>query len=327
MRDWTLTFLDVGQGDATHILLPDGSSIFIDTGPDVSASSPVVWWAKGYGHGSIRSIVITHNHIDHFGGLLSLSGDKAIQIGEVYLNRDQVFDDRSSHLDFWELYASLKKREARGETKIYMARAGTVVYSDGNLELRVLHPQGISHPCPDDPNVTSMVLALYRVGAPSRPIIAWGGDAHLADVIAALGGVRPNLLMGPHHGSPQDLRSANVYKTLLASSCPGCVFASLGGKYKSQPKRQYVMAVSAQKSAWCCSQVSEQCQVVKNGRPQQADVYKGSALLGVRYPSGVFECRGSMRVFVDANGVLHTDMHQGRFLQRVRALVPRRHCN
>lgn len=327
MSDWKITFLNIGQGDATHIQLPDGSNIFIDTGPDVKYANALAWWVKEHKHSEIRSVVVTHNHIDHFGGLASMIGNPVVKIGEVFINYDQAFDKKSDYEDFWNLYTKLLQKKAAGETKVTLAKAGMIIYSDGNLELSVLGPNQISHPCDLDPNETSLILGLFRVGAPDKPIIIWGGDARLADVLQTIGATAPQILMGPHHASPQDLKSSGVYSRISSVNCPGCVFASLGGKYVNQPKRDYVTTVNKFHGCWCCSQVSKQCKVFEDGKLKERNVYNGSALIGVKIPSGKYECRGSMRVRVSSEGVLYYDKHQERFLNRVKELVPERHCN
>lgn len=82
----TVTFLDIGQGDASVMELPDGKIILIDGGtrePDAGRRviAPFLW-ARG-----IRRIdyaVLSHPHPDHYGGLSYVLNH--FSIGEIWLN-------------------------------------------------------------------------------------------------------------------------------------------------------------------------------------------------------------------------------------------------
>jgi competence protein ComEC len=86
LKSWEVIFWDVGQGDATSIRLPTGDYILIDTGPvsATSGSNPLVqWFLSAPAPKRIKYVLITHNDLDHVGGLLSLAGEAGQSIETV----------------------------------------------------------------------------------------------------------------------------------------------------------------------------------------------------------------------------------------------------
>jgi beta-lactamase superfamily II metal-dependent hydrolase len=61
----SLEILDVGQGDAVLIRSPEGKTALIDAGP----SRDVVATLRKQGVTSIDLLVVSHHHIDHYGGM------------------------------------------------------------------------------------------------------------------------------------------------------------------------------------------------------------------------------------------------------------------
>ena len=64
-------FIDVGQGDATFIELPDGKTMLIDAGKEKDGGK-VVKYIKKLGYKSIDYVVATHSDADHVGGLIKV---------------------------------------------------------------------------------------------------------------------------------------------------------------------------------------------------------------------------------------------------------------
>ena len=66
-----VTFLDVGQADATLIQTPFNQNILIDIGADFNIvgelSQNISWWDK-----TIDLIIISHPHDDHIGGIIDV---------------------------------------------------------------------------------------------------------------------------------------------------------------------------------------------------------------------------------------------------------------
>jgi len=63
----TVHYVDVGQGDATFIFLPDGTNMLIDAGTE-EASEQLVSYIKSLGVRQINYFVVTHSDADHTGG-------------------------------------------------------------------------------------------------------------------------------------------------------------------------------------------------------------------------------------------------------------------
>lgn len=69
-----VTFLSVGQGDATAFLLPDGSAVLVDGGGEVQGrydpgERDVVPWLRDAGVRRIAALFLSHPHPDHLLGL------------------------------------------------------------------------------------------------------------------------------------------------------------------------------------------------------------------------------------------------------------------
>ena len=60
--------IDVGQGDATFVELPDGQTMLIDAG-DTDKGETVVNYIRGLGYNKLDYVVLTHSDSDHVGGM------------------------------------------------------------------------------------------------------------------------------------------------------------------------------------------------------------------------------------------------------------------
>ena len=62
-------FLDVGQGDAVLIQVPDGRAVLYDGGPSPTRA---LEYLQEFGVGSVELVVVSHPHQDHIGGLIEV---------------------------------------------------------------------------------------------------------------------------------------------------------------------------------------------------------------------------------------------------------------
>lgn len=79
----TIHFINVGQGDAILLELPNNALVLVDAGENGKGST-VLNYLQGKGISKLQAIVGTHNHSDHIGGVDEVM--QALQVQEYYYN-------------------------------------------------------------------------------------------------------------------------------------------------------------------------------------------------------------------------------------------------
>jgi competence protein ComEC len=209
-----LTVLDVGQGDALVVRSPGGQTLLVDAGGssrgrfDVGERvvAPYLW---GAGVRRIDSVVLTHAHPDHAGGLPFLL--RAFPVGSVWEGLAPRGDPG---------YAALVEAEERARTDRRSVVRGVEADWDG-VEVRVRSPW------PGPPpwkirNDDSVVLTL-RLGDVRFLLtgdVEAGAESRLLSAAEELGSAVAKI---PHHGSRGSSGSAFV-----AAVAPALAIASAG---------------------------------------------------------------------------------------------------
>jgi competence protein ComEC len=192
-----ITAVDVGQGDASLIDLPDGQALLVDAGgasfggsdPGRFALAPLLRARRRHG---LALVALTHLHPDHYGGLPALL--ETIDIGEVWLP-GQV-EAESPDTPAGAFSQSLRERGIPLRTPRNLCGAAR---SFGEARLSLLWP------CPGfDPgyglNDNSLVL---RLDFRSRSAL-FAGDIEAPAETAIVRNELPlaaEVLKTPHHGS------------------------------------------------------------------------------------------------------------------------------
>ena len=191
-RCLTVSFLDVGQGDAIALRTPAGRWLLIDGGPrgpppvGDAGRRVVVPFLRSQGATQLAAVVATHAHLDHFGGLPAVLD----AFDPVYvLEPGQPVPD-ANYLGF------LGAVESDG-AEWRAARRGDRLELDG-VTFEVLSPDSAWAVSQTDINEESVVL-LVTYGT-TRLLLA--GDAGLPTEAHLAGSVgHVTLLKVGHHGS------------------------------------------------------------------------------------------------------------------------------
>ena len=178
----TVSFLDVGQGDATLIQHPDGSAVLFDGGP---ADARVARLLRQEGVDRLSAVVATHASADHHGGLVEVLRRFPV---------DLLVDggDGTADREFRRVLATAR---ARG-VAIEAAQAGQLLRV-GGLQIDVLSPgPRPPGPAPADPNPRAIVAIVSSEGFD----LMLSADAE-SPTLAALDLPDVDAIKVPHHGS------------------------------------------------------------------------------------------------------------------------------
>ena len=186
----TISFLDVGQGDASVIATPHGHWIAIDAGPagegrDAGRSVVAPFLARR-GVRRLDALILSHAHLDHYGGMATL-----LDRFEVarFLEPAEAIDDPG--------YRGLLARVAVSGAEWHSLRRGDTLRVDG-VEIVAFHPDTTWAEWGLDLNEDSDVL-LLRYGAFEALFAGDAGIPAEADLRGQVGDVE--VLKVGHHGS------------------------------------------------------------------------------------------------------------------------------
>ena len=197
----TVTFLDVGEGAATLVQVPDRGAVLVDAGPGPLAGD---LWRHGVDR--IELLVLSHGHADHIGGLDEIIGDVPIDL--AVMPRPPT------------PYAALDELEAR------LRAAGTEVQrctsprsaAFGGLTLRLVPSYAIGSTGNQAENDDGIVVL---VESPAGSVLL-PGDAE-AEALEPLDLRDCEVVGAPHHGS-----EGGFTLPLLARLQPGLAVIPVG---------------------------------------------------------------------------------------------------
>jgi competence protein ComEC len=211
-----ITFLDVGQGDAAIVELPDGHVWLVDAGGIASARDPAAASAPGtivtralqaYGKDRVDLAIISHPHPDHYLGLPAIT---------LPIDRIWSVDGPGGPFD------QIAPNAIHPPLGLVRAEAG--------VELRVLAPIYEGREAADpvrSVNDNSLVLELWYAGR----TILFSGDVEIEgeDALVAAGLGAADVVKVPHHGSPTSSTPSFVAATHPALAVISCGVANAFG--------------------------------------------------------------------------------------------------
>jgi competence protein ComEC len=178
----TVSFLDVGQGDATLLQHPDGTAVLFDGGPPEGG---VVRLLRRAGVRRLALVVATHPSRDHHGGLKAVLARYPV---------DVLLDGGDGTLD--PTFRAVVSEARRHATRRIPAVAPLTLRA-GGFRIRVLSPPPRPPgPPPEDPNPRA-VIAIVSSGAFDLLLSA---DAE-SEALLPLKLPVVEAMKVPHHGS------------------------------------------------------------------------------------------------------------------------------
>jgi competence protein ComEC len=197
----TVTFLDVGQGDAILIEGPLGHRVLVDGGPSGKAITAALGRQLPFHDRRLDLVALTHPQQDHIGGLPAVL--KEYSVGRV-LSGPQESDSAASRA--WS--QALDDREVP-ETS---AQRGQTIDLGGGALLTVLGPVASGDVDPQAINDASLVFRL-SMGEVSFLLTGDISEAGEAALVRSGADLSASVLKVAHHGSRTSTSLAFVQRT------------------------------------------------------------------------------------------------------------------
>jgi len=173
----TVTFVDVGQGDAVLLRDPSGQTALIDGGRDPAILGAAL---DRYGIDRLDLLVVTHGDADHIGGLRRVFDEVAVD--QLWVPADQNPGD--------VLPEVIATAESRGIPVVAVAAGRSIQL--GEIAIKSLGP-GRRYAAENNGSVVLWVTAR------GHTVLLAGDVEGIAQ--NELPAVRPDLLLIPHHGA------------------------------------------------------------------------------------------------------------------------------
>ncbi|ERN54104.1 S-layer homology domain-containing protein [Alkalihalophilus marmarensis] len=181
--DVEIHHIDVGQGDATLIIAPNGQTMLIDAGTQ-TAGQKVVSYLKQAGVSTIDHLVITHAHADHVGG--------AVQVmSEFQVNN--VLDSGIPHTS--QTYLNYLTYIDDHDIPFEVASIGGTINLDPSLNIRIVN-SGV-----EGDSLNDSSIALHLTHNQFKYLITGDAEETAEHRIVEQFNVQSDVLRVGHHGS------------------------------------------------------------------------------------------------------------------------------
>ena len=295
MEPLTVDFWNVGQGDATSIVRPDGSWDVIDVG--AANDSQLAHYLMQQKEVFIQNLILTHNDNDHIGALTAILEMEQVKIDKVFFLQDSHAPNSIPLEKIFLKAKRVERLEVSGEKSCHVIDS-----LDENYRLVLKYPdfkanqkansRGLS-------NDTSAIICLQysnqREDANDddqnwRDIAIWAADNRISNVADRCDS-DASLLTGPHHGAPQDSQEKVFHKN-ISRLHPRQAILSFGRMNGYQhPNGDYIRMLVEEGAEIKCLQCARKCYPNERKEP----VFCGDAIYGM-YSPDLNACHGHIRM-------------------------------
>lgn len=219
--EFSVHFINVGQGDCTLIKTPDGNML-IDAGEN-GYEKTVLDYLEAQGVDSLKYLVATHPHSDHIGGVAEVLD--AVPTENIIMPRLSK-NNTPTTVTYEKMLTAIKKSGA----KVIAAKPGNE-YSFGGAEFTVLAP------FEQDENLNNMSVVLKLSYSGYSFIFSGDAEKEVENQILKAGyDISADVYKGAHHGSS----TSNSKKFVRAINPTYAVLSYEEGNSYGHPHRETV---------------------------------------------------------------------------------------
>ncbi|MBQ2963922.1 MAG: MBL fold metallo-hydrolase [Clostridia bacterium] len=219
--EFSVHFIDVGQGDCTLIKTPDGNML-IDAGEN-GYETTVLDYLEAQGVDSLKYFVATHPHSDHIGGAAEVL--EAVSVENVIMPKLSK-DNTPATATYEKMLTAIKNSSA----KAISAKPGSE-YSFGGAEFTVLAP------FEQDENLNNMSVVLKLTYKGYSFMLSGDAEKEVENRILKAGyDISADVYKGAHHGSS----TSNSKKFVKAINPTYAVLSYEEGNSYGHPHRETV---------------------------------------------------------------------------------------
>lgn len=219
--EFSVHFINVGQGDCTLIKTPDGNML-IDAGEN-GYEKTVLDYLEAQGVDSLKYLVATHPHSDHIGGVAEVLD--AVPTENIIMPRLSK-NNTPTTTTYEKMMTAIKKSGA----KVIAAKPGNE-YSFGGAEFTVLAP------FEQDENLNNMSVVIKLTYKGYSFVFSGDAEKEVENQILKAGyDISADVYKGAHHGSS----TSNSKKFVRAINPTYAVLSYEDGNSYGHPHRETV---------------------------------------------------------------------------------------